>query len=85
MRTVYSLETKATRQNWETIFNQYYIQPVLSTLTESLPNAIELVLNDEQQGKCVWMYCVSNTLKAKDTALCLMQILTNYFSWHMRN
>ena len=61
-----SLEAKETRKEWERIFNQHYIQPVLSTLDQNLAIAMDRVANDEQQGyslilcsvkfccECIW-------------------------------
>ena len=45
-----SLDAKEARKEWERIFNQHYIQPVLSTLDENLAIAMDHVANDEQQG-----------------------------------
>ena len=50
-----SLEAKETRKEWEIIFNQYYIQPVLSTLDQNLTIAMDRVANDEQQGYYIIM------------------------------
>ena len=50
IQTVSSLETKEARKEWERIFNQHYIQPVLSTLDQNLAIAVDRVANDEQQG-----------------------------------
>ena len=50
MQAVSSLETKENRKEWERIFDQHYIQFVLSTLDESLAQAIDHVAKDENQG-----------------------------------
>ena len=50
IQTVSSLETKEDRKEWERVFNHHYIQPVLSTLDQSLTKAIDHVAKDEKQG-----------------------------------
>ena len=50
VQTVSSLEAKEARKEWERIFNQHYIQPVLSNLDQNLARAMDLVANDDQQG-----------------------------------
>lgn len=50
IQTVCSLETKENRKEWERLFNHHYIQPVLSTLDQSLTKAIDRVAKDEKQG-----------------------------------
>ena len=50
IQTMSSLEAKEARKEWEKIFNQHYIQPVLSTLDQNLAIAMDRVANDEQQG-----------------------------------
>ena len=51
MELVSSLGTKEARKEWERIFNEHYILPVLSTLDERLMQAMDLVAaDDDQQG-----------------------------------
>ena len=50
VQTVSSLETKENRKQWERIFDQHYIQFVLSTLDKSLAQAIDRVAKDDKQG-----------------------------------
>ena len=50
IQTVSSLDTKEARKEWESVFNQHYIQPVLSTLDENLTIAMDFVANDKEQG-----------------------------------
>ena len=50
VQTVNTLGTKEARLTWERIFNQHYIQPVLTNLDKNLTTAMDLVANDEQQG-----------------------------------
>ena len=45
-----SLEAKENRKEWEKLFSEHYIQPVLSTLDHSLDEAMDRVANDEKQG-----------------------------------
>ena len=52
VQTVSSLETKENRKEWERLFSHHYIQPVLSTLNQSLVKAIDRVAKDEKQGQC---------------------------------
>ena len=50
IQTVNTLGTKEARQTWERIFNQHYIQPVLTNLEKNLATAMDSVANDDQQG-----------------------------------
>ena len=50
VQTVSFLEAKEARKEWERLFNQHYIQPVLFTLDKSLAAAMDFVANDEKQG-----------------------------------
>ena len=45
-----SLEAKENRKEWEKLFSEYYIHPVLSTLDQSLDEATDRIANDEKQG-----------------------------------
>ena len=45
-----TLGTKEARQIWEKIFNQHYIQPVLTNLDKNLATAMDLVANDKEPG-----------------------------------
>ena len=45
-----SLEAKENRKEWEELFSEHYIHPVLSTLDQSLDEAMDRVANDEKQG-----------------------------------
>ena len=51
-----ALGTKETRKEWERIFNQHYIQPVLSTLDENLTIAMGFVANDKEEGFISMLY-----------------------------
>ena len=51
--TVNSLETEENRKEWERLFNHHYIQPVLSTLDQSLTKAIDRVAKDEKQSNAI--------------------------------
>ncbi len=57
IQTVSSLEAKEARKEWERIFNQHYIQPVLSILDQNLAIAMDRVANDEQQGYYITYVC----------------------------
>ena len=50
VQTMSSLQAKQNRNEWEELFNQHYIEPVLSTLDDSLAEAMDRVANDEKQG-----------------------------------
>ena len=50
IQTVSSLDTKENRKEWERLFSHHYIQPVLSTLDQSLTKAIDRVAKDKKQG-----------------------------------
>lgn len=50
VQTVSSFEAEETWKEWERLFNECYIQPVLSTLDQNLAVAMEYVANDGQQG-----------------------------------
>ena len=50
IQTVSSLGDKEARKEWERIFNEHYVHPVLSTLDDSLAIAMDRVVNDERQG-----------------------------------
>ena len=54
VQTVSSLGDKEARKEWERIFNEHYIHPVLSTLDENLHIAMDHVANDEQQGSYIY-------------------------------
>lgn len=48
--TINTLGTKDARQKWEALFDQLYIQPVLTNLDRNLTEAMDLVASDDQQG-----------------------------------
>ena len=48
-----TLKSKDARKEWETNFNQVYIQPVLSKLNQNVTKAMEIVGSDEQQPQGV--------------------------------
>ena len=54
IQTVSSLTDKESRKQWETIFNDHYIQPVLSTLDNNLAFAMDLIATDDQQSNCLF-------------------------------
>ena len=56
VQTVNVLGTKEARQGWERIFNQHYVQPVLTNLDQKLTKMMDLVVNDEQQGSYSHFY-----------------------------
>lgn len=41
---------KQARKEWERIFNEHYIHPVLSSLDDNLTIAMDRVANDDNQG-----------------------------------
>ena len=41
---------KQARKEWERIFNEHYIHPVLSSLDDNLTIAMDRVANDDKQG-----------------------------------
>lgn len=48
-----TLKSKDARKEWETKFNQLYIQPVLSKLNQNLAKSMEIVCSDEEQQQGV--------------------------------
>ena len=50
-----TLGTKEARLTWERIFNQHYIQPVLTNLDKNLATAMDLVAKDDQQGLFLYL------------------------------
>ena len=50
IQAVNTLGRKEDRKTWERIFNQHYIQPVLTNLDKNLATTMDLVANDDQQG-----------------------------------
>ena len=47
----YSLASKEDRKLWERDFNTYYIQPVLEDLDNKIEGAMDLITNDDTQGR----------------------------------
>lgn len=46
-----SLCSKEARACWEKEFNALYLRPVLKKLDDTLNNVMDLIANDEKQGK----------------------------------
>ena len=44
------LNSKPARHEWELLFNDSYIEPVLKTLEKNMSKAMDLVANDDKQG-----------------------------------
>lgn len=44
------LKSKQSRFDWERVFNDSYIEPVLKTLEKTMSKAMDLVANDDKQG-----------------------------------
>ena len=57
-----TLKSKDARKEWETNFNQVYVQPVLSKLNQNVTKAMEIVGSDEQQPQGVSVGVHSNIL-----------------------
>ena len=47
-----TLAARNAREQWETIFNKHYIQPVLGSLEQKVGLAIHMILGDDDQGWC---------------------------------
>jgi hypothetical protein len=54
--TVNRLNAKSDRESWEREFNARFIQPVLGHLDVRLNTALDLITNDDKQGKS-WSSC----------------------------
>ena len=76
-----TLKSKDARKEWETNFNQVYIQPVLSKLNQNVTKAMEIVGTDEQQPQGVSV-CVHNNILLIVLITKLIQI--SYSIWCMR-
>ena len=50
IQTVSPLTDKQARKDWEKIFNEHYIRPVLTSLDGNLAKAMDRVANDDSQG-----------------------------------
>lgn len=44
------LRSKQDRQEWETSFNQHYLQPVVSNLQQEVSHAMNSAINDTAEG-----------------------------------
>ena len=47
-----TLADRNAREQWETVFNKHYIQPVLGTLEQKIGLAMDMILRDDDQGRC---------------------------------
>ena len=47
-----TLAARNAREQWETVFNKHYIQPVLGSLEQKVGLAMQTILSDDDQGKC---------------------------------
>lgn len=52
-----TLTTKQAREEWEDVFYQHYISPVLSNLESNIPQAIASVVQNNPQSKNY--YCIT--------------------------
>ena len=52
---VKTLAARNARQEWERVFNDHYVQPILENLEKSIGDAMHKILNDDNQG--VNKYC----------------------------
>ena len=52
------LHSKDARKEWEKLFNASYIEPVLSELEAFIAGALDLVIDDAQQGVILLTTCI---------------------------
>lgn len=45
-----TLVARNAREQWETIFNRHYIQPVVESLEQKVSLAMQTILEDDDQG-----------------------------------
>ena len=45
-----TLAARNAREQWETVFNKHYIQPVLGSLEQKVGLAMNIILADDDQG-----------------------------------
>ena len=45
-----SLAARNAREQWETVFNKHYVQPVLGSLEQKVGKAMGAILADDDQG-----------------------------------
>ena len=50
VRVVKTLAARNAREQWETVFNKHYIQPVLGSLEQKVGQAMNMILGDDDQG-----------------------------------
>lgn len=50
-----TLDSKPARRQWETTFNQTYIQPVTEALDHNIHAAFRCIVNDSEEGICSLM------------------------------
>lgn len=60
--SVNSLKDKKARNSWEKEFNMHYIQPILGNLDDKVNNAMELIVNDTEQGTSMRLILYSTVL-----------------------
>ena len=53
------LRTKDDRKQWEYLFSNTYIDPILKNLEGSIARALDAVANDDQQGNVI-AYCIQH-------------------------
>ena len=47
-----TLAARNAREQWETVFNKHYVQPVLGSLEQKVGLAMQTILSDDDQGEC---------------------------------
>ena len=45
-----TLAARNAREQWETVFNKHYVQPVLGSLEQKVGLAMQTILSDDDQG-----------------------------------
>ena len=45
-----TLAARNAREQWETVFNKHYVQPVLGSLEQKVRLAMHTILTDDEQG-----------------------------------
>ena len=50
VEAVKTLAARNTREQWETVFNKHYVQPVLGNLEQKVGLAMQTILSDNDQS-----------------------------------
>ena len=50
VKTLAALDTPDMRDEWENLFNEKYIQPVLEEVDEGISSAMKAITNDSKYG-----------------------------------